>query len=99
MKILFLGILFGLMLTAESIGAQTQEISPSKCQQLALDFGNDPDAVTVDRLYQLRFCIKQTLDQRETNNPPAMLKGTIIEPLTPSPHDSFPPASDLGTKN
>ena len=98
MKIVFLGIFFGLLVTAETTGAQAQEIPTSKCQQLAHDFGNDPDALPVDRLQQLQFCINQILYQREASNPPAMLKGTIIESLTPSPTDSFPTPSHLGTK-
>ena len=99
MKTIIFGIFFGLMVSAETIGAQSQEIPPSKCQQLALDFGKDPDALTVDQLGQLQFCINQTLEKQEARNPPSMLKGTIIEPLSPFPNDSFPTPSNLGTKD
>ena len=84
MKMVLFGIFFGLLVTTQITGVQAQEIPTSKCQQIAHDFGNDPDALPTERLQQLQYCINQILNQREASNPPAMLKGTIIEPLRPS---------------
>ncbi len=99
MKTFVLVLFFGLALSTEAVEAQSPEASPTKCQQLALDFGKDPDALTAEHLQQLRFCITQTLNDREAKNPPAMLKGTIIDPLTSSDTGASPSPSSLNSND
>ncbi len=84
MKILYLAIPLGLIMFADLAEAETLKKEQARCQQLAHDFAEDPGSLKVVRLRQLQFCINQTIAQREAKNPPNVLKGTIIEPLSPS---------------
>lgn len=59
---------------------EAAETKGPNCQKLAHDFAENSDSLNEDQLKQLQFCITQTLEQRYKNNPPALLKGTIIEP-------------------
>ena len=99
MRTLPLAIVCGLLLSANVTEAEVREVPPPRCQQLALDFAENPDALEADRLKQLQFCINQALAKREATDPPTMLKGTIIEPLTSSENDSLPTPPNLGTKD
>lgn len=83
MKIEILAIGLGLFLSAHVTEAKIREVPQSRCQQLAHDYAENPGSLERDRLKQLQFCVNQTLAQQETLKPPTMLKGTIIEPLTP----------------
>ncbi len=65
--------------------AEVREVPQATCQQLAHDYAENPASLKKERLKQLQFCINKTLRQQEAMNPPSMLKGTIIEPLTSSP--------------
>ena len=84
MKNLFLVMFFGLFASADVIEAEVREVPQATCQQLAHDYAENPGSLKKKRLKQLQFCINQTLRQQEATNPPTMLQGTIIEPLTPS---------------
>ncbi len=98
MKIVILAISMGLILSADLTEAQTAENFLPRCQQLAQDYSKKPETLTADRLKQLQYCINQSLAKRETTDPPAMLKGTIIEPLSPSSGSSMPTSPDLQRK-
>ena len=65
-----------------------QEPPDSQCQSLAAKFGKNPDALSMNELERLRFCVNQTLEHRQKNLQDGLLKGTIIEPPTSS--DSSP---------
>jgi hypothetical protein len=99
MKTVYLAISLALVLFAGVAGAETGEKTIPRCQQLAQDYAQNPGSLNVDRLKQLQFCINQTLAQRKTTNPPSMLKGTIIEPLSSSETStpSVPKNSDSKT--
>ncbi len=95
MKIVILAISMGLILSADVTEAQTVENFLARCQQLAQDYAKNPESLKADRLTQLQYCINQSLAKRETTDPPTMLKGTIIEPLSPSAGSSLPALPDL----
>lgn len=95
MKTLFLAISFGLILFPIVTEAETVENPLPRCQRLAYDFAENPDSLKGDRLKQLQFCINQTLAQQEATDPPMMLKGTIIEPLSPSEGEPLPSSPQL----
>ncbi len=97
MKTVLVAIGFGLIVSSGLALAETGEIPQSKCQQLASAYAKNPDSLEGERLKQLQFCINRTLTKRRTSNPPPMLKGTIVEPLSPS--DSAPPAPPTGLKS
>ena len=97
MTALLVTMIFGLVFASTSTQAETKENSLSRCEQLALDYSQHPDTLDITRLKQLQFCINQTLAKRETTDPPTMLRGTIIEPLSPSGNTSVPEALDLGS--
>jgi hypothetical protein len=60
------------------------ETKGPNCQKLAHDFAENSDSLNEDQLKHLQFCITQTLEQRYKNNPPELLRGTIIEPPSSS---------------
>ena len=84
MKTVYLVISLGLIVSAGVAEAETMEKTIPRCQQLAQDFANNPASLQTDRLKQLQYCINQALAQQKATNPPRMLKGTIIEPLSSS---------------
>ncbi len=98
MTALLMTIIFGLGFAFTSTQAETQENPVSRCEQLALDYSKAPDTLDIARLKQLQICINQTLAKREATDPPTMLRGTIIEPLSPSGNTSIPEAPDLGSQ-
>ncbi len=55
-----------------------------KCQKLADEFAENPEAMNETQLKQLQFCITQTLEHRYKTDPPELLRGTIIEKPIPS---------------
>jgi hypothetical protein len=67
--------------------AETVETLDPKCQKYAQEFSENPDALNETQLKQLQFCITQTLEQRYKNDPPELLKGTIIDPPSSSMED------------
>ncbi len=97
MKALFMTIIFGLVFAFSSTQAETQENSLSRCEQLALDYSKDPDTLDIARLKQLQYCINQAVTKREATDPPTMLRGTIIEPLSPSGSTPIPETPDSGS--
>ncbi len=99
MKTLFLAISFGLIVFADVTEAETGENPLPKCQQLASEYAENPDSLRGNRLKQLQFCITQTLAQQEATDPPMLLEGTIIEPLSPSEGDPLPASPQLPVKD
>jgi hypothetical protein len=95
MKALFLTISFWLILFPVETEAETRENPLPRCRQLAYDFAENPDSLKNDQLKQLQFCINQTLDLQEATNLAMMLKGTIIEPLSPSAGDPLQNSPEL----
>lgn len=81
MKAIPLWTFFWLVLFA----GMAEAVETSKCQKLAHEFAENLDALNEMQLKQLQFCITQTLEQRDKNNPPDLLKGTIINPPSSSP--------------
>ena len=77
-------ICLGILGFASVTEGAIRDVPLEQCQQLAHDYAEDPSSLKKERLKQLQFCINQTLRQQEAMNPPAMLQGTIIEPLKPS---------------
>jgi hypothetical protein len=65
--------------------AVAEAVETSKCQKLAHEFAENLDALNEMQLKQLQFCITQILEQRGKNDPPDLLKGTIINPPSSSP--------------
>ena len=94
MKALVLWTSLWLVLFSGMVVAEAVESLGLKCQKLAHEFGENPDALNETQLKQLQFCITQTLEQRYKTDPPELLKGTIIEsPLSPNEApDTIPPA-------
>lgn len=90
MKTGILAIVLGLFLFSHMTEAKIREIPLPRCQQLAHDYAENPDSLEGERLRQLQFCINQTLAKRQSLQPPKMLQGTIIEPLTSPGNDSLP---------
>ena len=84
MKTVYLVVSLGLIVFAGVAEAEAEQKTLPRCQQLAQDFANNPDSLQADRLKQLQYCINQALTQQKATNPPRMLKGTIIEPLSSS---------------
>ena len=75
--------------------ADANETLDPKCQKYAHEFSENPTTLNETQLKQLQFCITQTLEQRYKTDPPALLKGTIIEPPSSSSEapGTTPPAS------
>jgi hypothetical protein len=83
MKTALWSIPLGLILCSGVAVCEAVETLGPKCQKLADEFAENPDAMNETQLKQLQFCITQTLEQRYKTDPPELLKGTIIEkPLT-----------------
>ena len=97
MKSMFIAISLGLICFADLSIAEINE--KARCQQLAHDYAENPDSLKMVRLRQLQFCISQTLARRETHDPPATLKGTIIEPLSSSESESQAVSPDVRIGN
>lgn len=81
----------GLVLFAGMAVAEAAETLGPKCQKLAHEFSENPDALNETQLKQLQFCITQTLEQRYKTDPPELLKGTIIDPPSSSEIPSTTP--------
>lgn len=84
MKTAMLGIALGLVVLSGMTKAEAEESSGPKCQKLADEFADNPDAMDEMQLKQLQFCITQTLEHRYKTDPPDLLRGTIIEKPIPS---------------
>ncbi|MDT7043613.1 hypothetical protein [Candidatus Nitronereus thalassa] len=82
MKYVFTGLLVGILFSSGTVSAQ--EFPDTRCLTLAKEFSETPDSLTLQELERLRFCVQQTLAHREKNLKGEILKGTIIEPPSPS---------------
>lgn len=71
---------FGLILFPVFALAQEGENMEPKCQKLAHEFAENPEALNEMQLRQLQFCVTHTIEQRYKTDPPDLLRGTIIEP-------------------
>lgn len=92
---LFWGFLF-----LGGVIAHAQDPNSPKCQILASKFGENPDSLTVTELERLRFCVSQSLEDRQKTLEEGLLKGTIIDPVfsPETSQDSQTPSPPTGLK-
>ena len=82
MRYLMMSLLLGMIFSGGTVSAQ--EPPDVQCQTLANQFSKNPDALGIQALERLRFCVNQALEYREQNLKGELLKGTIIESQSPS---------------
>jgi len=93
MRYVLIGILLGIIFSSGMLSAQ--EPPDAQCLTLANKFSENPDSLAIQELERLRFCVHQALEHREQSLKGELLKGTIIEPLSPSgsSSDTKPPTA------
>ena len=93
MRYVLPGLLVGAIFSSGTVLAE--DFPDARCLTLANRFSADPDSLSLQELERLRFCLHQTFEYREQNLKGEVLKGTIIEPPSPSGRVSDPKPSSV----